>query len=318
MRFLPLLVLAICATLFNLAHASSVSVEAEDAAILNLMNSLEHSHSEDPLAHGFTEEDANWAEQQLLSEWGMSASSADAHEAEYYTSDDSDSAPTSMVEISSEILKDQMSVADAEAIKYPTPAAATTAEENQQTSVPENIDDRSLVQTSAAVQNMDHNYNPQVDFNAPVSYTVSFRLLIKNNAPYWRNIFCRGRDDGDRTPCVYVYPGDSRIHFRHASGASWNDGCDTSKQVPLNQWVDYKAIVTPNSIKVLVNEEEWASCRINSNFHWGHKTQAIRVNGYGNVHNSIDMTAFAWQYNNHHVPVINFNNPVTYTVQMNL
>jgi len=323
MRFFSLLVLAIWATLFNMAHATSVSVEAEDAAIFDLMNSLEHAHSEDPLSHGFTEEDAAWAEQQLLKEWGMSATEPqtnqfDSHEAEYYTEDAS---ALNMVEVSSTILKDQMSIADAEAIKYPTPVAAAAQEETTAvaaTAVPTNVDDASLMQTAATVQGLDVNYNPQIDFNGPVSYTVSFRLNIKNNAPYWRNIFCRGRDDGDRTPCVYVYPGDSRIHFRHASGASWNDGCDTSKQVPLNQWVDYKAIVTPNSIKVLVNEEEWASCRINSNFHWGHKTQAIRVNGYGNVHNSIDMTAFAWQYNNHHVPVINFNNPVTYTVQMNL
>ena len=60
--------------------------------------------------------------------------------------------------------------------------------------------------------------------SAPVTYTVSARLVVDSISGSWRNVFTYGRDDGDRTPALYIWPGSTHAHFRHASTTNWNDG----------------------------------------------------------------------------------------------
>lgn len=67
-------------------------------------------------------------------------------------------------------------------------------------------------------------------------FSVSFLLNILDKHTQWRNIFRFSNksdgSDGDqgRNPGLWVWPNDTRLHFRVQSNATWNDGFDT---IPL-------------------------------------------------------------------------------------
>lgn len=85
---------------------------------------------------------------------------------------------------------------------------------------------------------------PRPDFNKPVRYTVQFDVFVDKAHSTWRNIFNRGSNNADRTPGVWVYPGSTRIHWRHSTNKEWNaDAGDSSWTPPYGKWFRFKAVV---------------------------------------------------------------------------
>lgn len=105
------------------------------------------------------------------------------------------------------------------------------------------------------------NDSPYIDYNGPVSYTVSMFIKFDQLSRDWRSLLFHGNNDNwgnenlvDRVPGVWIYPNASYIHFRHRSrpvtrnrGADVNNGCDlTAQRPPLRQWFHFAATVDEN------------------------------------------------------------------------
>ena len=88
--------------------------------------------------------------------------------------------------------------------------------------------------------------------NGKVQYTISYELFIPSLVGNWGSIFQRGASDADRVPGLWTYPSSSRIHFRHASTRSWNDGVDSVRSGPVNKWFKVKCVVDHNRAWIFV------------------------------------------------------------------
>lgn len=77
-----------------------------------------------------------------------------------------------------------------------------------------------------------------------VIYSVMFWIRVDTKLPNWNNILFHGAHDdwqlkrgGDRTPGIWLFPNDTRVHVRHFSTQNANDGVDSNSRLPLNKWV---------------------------------------------------------------------------------
>jgi len=171
---------------------------------------------------------------------------------------------------------------------------------------------------------------PRPHFNRPVEYTVSYDTYITKKQAPWANLMNRGQSNADRTPGMWLYPRSTRIHFRHASTRTWNDGCDSSKSLPLRQWVNVKAVVKHNKAWLFINDRLDRLCELprGHKFTWGKKSYGLAF-GPG-VHPGYAATKirnFKWRNHargvgKHHkhlpVPRPNFNRPVEYTLSVDV
>lgn len=69
----------------------------------------------------------------------------------------------------------------------------------------------------------------------------------------WRSIFRRGADDHHRSPGLWMFPTDDKLHFRVSTTGNWNEGIDSVRQLPLNRWTHVALLVGNDKIQLLIN-----------------------------------------------------------------
>jgi hypothetical protein len=90
-----------------------------------------------------------------------------------------------------------------------------------------------------------------IAYTGDVSYTLSFAVFITQTTGQWRNLVCLGVDDGDRTPALYIFPGQTTLHIRHATEKDGNYGINsTNYALPLNKWVAVTVVVDKTQMSV--------------------------------------------------------------------
>jgi hypothetical protein len=88
-----------------------------------------------------------------------------------------------------------------------------------------------------------------------VVYTCIMKVLIQKTVNDWRNIIHLQQDmvNDDRTPAVFIFPGSTRLHIRHASTRNQNDGVDTITAPTLNKYFVLAIVVNKNRIDLYIN-----------------------------------------------------------------
>jgi hypothetical protein len=75
-------------------------------------------------------------------------------------------------------------------------------------------------------------------------FTVSWAMSQANNFGDWRNILHKGNSDGERTPAIWKYPGQSGLHCRIGTTNNGNNGVDALGVMEWNKWyyVTYRKV----------------------------------------------------------------------------
>lgn len=112
---------------------------------------------------------------------------------------------------------------------------------------------------------------PPVDFASEPTYTLSMWIKVQAIAGGWRNILFFGSDDDwsraspstdqhkvDRTPGLWIWPNQARLHFVHRHGGrseyAYNEHVDPAFSVPgLNKWFHYTAVIEPYRMRQYIN-----------------------------------------------------------------
>jgi hypothetical protein len=74
------------------------------------------------------------------------------------------------------------------------------------------------------------------DLGGLQSHTLSFRIKPMEETNTWSNFMHFGSRDEQRQPSLWLYPGQTRLHYRQATGAGPNTGFDPARQLPLGKW----------------------------------------------------------------------------------
>ncbi|KAJ6242826.1 hypothetical protein M0813_02676 [Anaeramoeba flamelloides] len=89
-----------------------------------------------------------------------------------------------------------------------------------------------------------------------VNYGISLWIRIKKTANNYRSIFHNGLINDHRTPGIWIYPGQTQIHFRHDSTIERNDGLDlTDVTLELHTWYHWAVSVCGSEIVHFINGE---------------------------------------------------------------
>jgi len=131
---------------------------------------------------------------------------------------------------------------------------------------------------------------------------ISFSFLLKITTRFggWRNIFQitnTGGDGGDgRLPAVFIYPDErTNIHMRISTDSGWNDGVDSSNELPLNQPLLVVLIYNGNNFKYYLNGQKM----IDQNFNNRHKPNANSTLYISNTWNPADDGIFIKNFKIH-------------------
>ena len=94
---------------------------------------------------------------------------------------------------------------------------------------------------------------PNVDRTTIPVFTIMFWINILSISPnWWRNIFIYGKDDYDRGPAVYIWPGNTKLHIRMRSTVHTNTGANTT-DLPLGQWTHIALVFNRTTLTVYIN-----------------------------------------------------------------
>ena len=118
--------------------------------------------------------------------------------------------------------------------------------------------------------------------SAPVTYTVSARLVVTSISTSWRNVFTYGQDDGDRTPAMYIVPNTTHVHFRHASTTNLNDGIGEAV-TPSTLGKPFHVMVTVDKGRMAAYVDGVPAGTASATFTWGKSASSKRLlrNTYG-------------------------------------
>jgi len=89
--------------------------------------------------------------------------------------------------------------------------------------------------------------------------TISFSIIIKNLNANWRNIFHITNDGnnccsvGQRIPALWIWPNDTRLHFRFSSQESGNNGVDSANQIQIGVETYITLTVSKSIISIYYN-----------------------------------------------------------------
>ena len=106
-----------------------------------------------------------------------------------------------------------------------------------------------------------------VEFAEGMTYT--FWIKLTNTVNYWNGIFFRGgngdyyqegtnyhvHNGRDRVPAVWQRPYAARLHIRHSTTTSWNNGCDGNDDLEMNTWNHVAIIIERKWMQVFFNGE---------------------------------------------------------------
>jgi hypothetical protein len=84
-------------------------------------------------------------------------------------------------------------------------------------------------------------------------FSVTFWIKPREGpAGSWRRVLQKGADP-QRTPSVWLHPEDNRLHFRISMDANWNEGGDSTSQLPLNVWTHVAYVLNGNTLQLFLN-----------------------------------------------------------------
>ena len=126
------------------------------------------------------------------------------------------------------------------------------------------------------------------------SSSYSFWIKLTKLADSWNGIFFRGGNVGytqegtntqiccgsDRVPALWQYPNRGMLHIRQSTTTSWNNGCDGSQELRLNEWYHVSIVIETNVMQVFYNGEVVCSTT------YGRNQQIIETPGriFGSPH----------------------------------
>ena len=88
---------------------------------------------------------------------------------------------------------------------------------------------------------------------SPFQYTLTMWIKIPIASSQWRNVVRFGPDDSHRTPALYIFPGNTNLHYRHATSTNSNPGFDSIAGVSLNVWAHFVVSVTNRTMTSYVD-----------------------------------------------------------------
>jgi hypothetical protein len=98
-----------------------------------------------------------------------------------------------------------------------------------------------------------------IGFTTPnYKISISFLLMILNKHGQWRNIFrfsnkSDGKDGDDgRVPGLWIWPNDTKLHFRFKDNNTWNNGID-SDSLPIGITMLITYVIDGNTIYFYLN-----------------------------------------------------------------
>ena len=94
-----------------------------------------------------------------------------------------------------------------------------------------------------------------VDTTKPVAYTISMFINPEKAPNTWRNLFTRGKDDGDRHPAIFFYKDSTtNIHFRHGTDNDPNFGLEkTAGALATGQYTHVAFVNDGATMSVYIN-----------------------------------------------------------------
>ena len=87
------------------------------------------------------------------------------------------------------------------------------------------------------------------------SYSLSFWLRVTHTHPIWTAVMQKGRRGKSRmrSPGIFLYPNQNRLHFRSSTRRSWNWGQDPGARIPINKWFHVAVTHGPGVFRVFYN-----------------------------------------------------------------
>lgn len=85
------------------------------------------------------------------------------------------------------------------------------------------------------------------------TWTWMFWVKPEGTRGGWSNIMHKGRQDGNRGPAIWFYPGNLRLHLRSSTEDNWNSGEDPAEQLPMQQWTHVTLSHRFGDLKVYYN-----------------------------------------------------------------
>ncbi len=85
-------------------------------------------------------------------------------------------------------------------------------------------------------------------------FSVTFWLYLKQDYNgSWRSLLRKTTADNNVTFTLALYPDSNRVHFRISTTGNMNDGGDSIRSVPLNQWTQIAYVKKGNSLSLYFN-----------------------------------------------------------------
>ncbi|WP_055565380.1 LamG-like jellyroll fold domain-containing protein [Streptomyces atriruber] len=85
-------------------------------------------------------------------------------------------------------------------------------------------------------------------------FTVAFHLRLEQGfTGQWRSLLHKGAVNQERTFALWFNPGDNRLHARISTTADWNEGLDTTAQVPVGRWVHVAYVKSGNQLRLYLD-----------------------------------------------------------------
>lgn len=106
----------------------------------------------------------------------------------------------------------------------------------------------------------------QIKFTGKYTYMFWVRPLAAVGG--WSNILHKGKENVNRNPAIWFYPGSTRLHIRSGVNdkPTWenggNAGCDPSENLPLNQWTHVAVTHEDGALKVYYNGGESCAAKL--------------------------------------------------------
>jgi hypothetical protein len=84
--------------------------------------------------------------------------------------------------------------------------------------------------------------------------TVAFWIRLEQGATgSWRSMAHKGGASDQRTFAMWLRPSDNRIHYRISTVGGWNEGGDSSAQVPVRTWTHVAYVKAGNTLSLYLN-----------------------------------------------------------------
>lgn len=89
-------------------------------------------------------------------------------------------------------------------------------------------------------------------------FTWMFWIRVLSKTANWGAVFLKGANDGERSPGVWLYPQQTRLHIRSATLNNANDGAnpDPTEPLPLNKWTHVAFSHAEGALVVYIDGKE--------------------------------------------------------------